>query len=258
MRRAMLLFFCLIAWPAEARQVALQLVLALDVSSSVDDAEFILQRDGLAQAFRSAEVIEAVKRNKGGVAIAILQWSSHDDQRIVLPWTFIGDEIDCLTLSVRIERLQRGSIWGLTALGSAVETAQRMLDTSGYESERQVIDVSGDGSANAGVSLLAARAAAIAAGTTINGLAIYNEELPLAAYYARDLIGGPGAFVMDAADYVDFARAIRLKLQREINGPRLASDRHGSRRPQAAHQQPEGDGHVHQVPADPMQEGGPV
>jgi hypothetical protein len=276
------------AAPAQAEPVAVELVLALDVSSSVDRQEYALQVQGLAAALRSAEVIAAIERAPGGIAVTVLQWSSRDDQEDAIPWTRLVDAADCRAVAARIERLDRAQIWGITALGAALRAAQARFAGNPFRGARRVIDLSGDGYANDGPPLADARLEVLAAGTTVNGLAILNERPDLVAYFAAELIGGPDSFVIEAADYHDFERAMRLKLVREIGSaglvlrgaqqhaldavwPRPAALRIASRRAvgrglggdrprgtQAAHQQPEGDRHVQQVPADAVQEGGPI
>jgi hypothetical protein len=224
-RLAAALAISLLAAPADARGVDLQLVLAIDVSSSVDHAEYVLQVAGVAAAFRSAEVGDAIARAApNGIAVTVLQWASEGEQRQAVAWTRLAEDGDRLALAARIEAMPRIGIWGVTALGDALDVARGLFGTGGFVGGRQVIDVSGDGVANQGMPVAAARQRAVAAGITVNALAVLNEEPALEAYYLTQVIGGPGAFVMTAADYADFAAAIRIKLVREIIGAGLASD----------------------------------
>jgi hypothetical protein len=214
--------------PAQAQgspAVDLELALLVDVSASVSDEEYRLQRDGLAAAFRSPAVIAAVRAAaRRGVAIAVIQWADQTNQRVSLDWTLIGGEADALRLAARIASLPRLIHGGHTALGSALAFALREIESNGFAGLRRVIDLSGDGRNNDGHPLRAAREEVIARGITINGLAILNE-LPLLDRYFRDyLIGGADAFYMVARDYADFAQAMTHKLVREIGSAPLSRD----------------------------------
>ena len=218
-----LLLAATLAWPEPARAIAvdLELTLCVDSSSSVSFDEFFLQTRGLAEAFRSRPVIEAI-RAVGGIAVTVMQFSSANRQRIAIGWTHIADAAAASALANALERSPRYVTSGTTAIGSAIASASAGFVGNGFESARVAIDVSGDGRSNEGVLTSFARDRAIAAGITISGLAILNEEPFLDRYYLDNVVGGPGAFVSSADDYQDFASAILAKLLREIGGLPLA------------------------------------
>lgn len=204
--------------PARAQMaVDLELALLVDVSASVSDEEYRLQASGMATAFRSAAVLEAIRSvARRGIAVSVVQWADGANQRVPIAWTLLRSDADALELAARIEFMPRLIHEGHTALGSALAFATRELESNRFEGVRRVIDLSGDGRNNDGYSLRAAREEAIERGITVNGLAILNE-LPLLDDYFRDyLIGGEGAFFMVAQDYSDFAEAMIRKLVREI------------------------------------------
>jgi hypothetical protein len=208
--------------------VDLELVLAIDGSGSVDFGEFELQTAGIAGALRDPEVIEAIEgAAPNGVAIAVIEWSGPAQQLLRIDWTRISDAASAAALAARIDALGRGLI-GETAIGEALRFASGQLAYGPFQGTRRIIDVSGDGPNNAGGAPGPMRDAAALAGITINGLAIMREHPGLDRYYALHVIGGPDAFVMTAADYDDFARAIRQKLLREIRGAPLADAASGT------------------------------
>lgn len=218
----------LLAWlaslPAVARPVALELVLAIDASASVQRGEFDLQAQGLARAFRHERVLSAIDAlGERRIAVTIVQWSGPARQRVAVPWTLIGDRAKARAFARDIDHMPRFVTSGGTAIGQATAFAQQELAGNGHDGARRVIDVSGDGRANMGRAPERARDTAVAAGITINGLAILNEEAGVDRYYADHVIGGPGAFLMTAQTYETFARAIRRKLVREITGAGVAS-----------------------------------
>ena len=201
--------------------VDLELLLAVDSSGSVNFGEFQLQVVGIARALRDPEVIEAIQAwTPKGVAVSVVHWSGRGQQLVAVDWTRIGDRASVEALAMRIEAMGR-SLIGETALGNVLRFAIDHFERGPFHGVRRIIDVSGDGKSNAGDPPAPIRDAATAAGVTINGLAILNEDLALDLYYADHVIGGPGAFVMTAQDYRDFARAMRLKLLKEIRGAPL-------------------------------------
>jgi hypothetical protein len=215
---------------ADEGQVDLLLVLAADVSRSVDDREFKLQREGFAAAMVDPRVVQAMTSGTTGrIAIAFVEWGSEFEQRVVVDWAVIGGEGDAREVSQRILGAPR-SYWGRTSISSAIEFGMGLLGRSPFQSDRRVIDVSGDGTNNSGNDVLAARDAALAKGVTINGLVILSEEpLPtnpththppggLKAYYEANVIGGPGAFVLEAQGFETFGQSIIAKLIKEIAG----------------------------------------
>ena len=211
------------AIPGEA--VELELVIAVDASGSVDNGEFALQVQGLANAFRDPKVVAAIEgQGAAGIAVAVLQWSSPGNQIVAVDWTAVADAASASDLAERIESAGR-LLHGETAIAHALRFASGLFAHGDFEGRRKVIDLSGDGPNNFGGVPRQVRDLAVAAGVTINGLAILNEYAELDRYYEDEVIGGPGAFVMTAVDYQDFANAIRNKLLREIAGPPIASAR---------------------------------
>lgn len=205
------------------RIVELLLVLAVDASSSVSGAEFDLQMRGLAAAFRAPEVVQAIaETDPRGIAVALVQWSSPGSQVVAVDWTLVDDAASVEALARRIEGRGR-LILGETSIEGALTFSTRLLRDSGLAGDRRVIDVSGDGQSNWGPDPDAVRDHAVAAGITINALAVTNEQPSLSDYYRDHVIGGPGAFVLAADDYVDFARAMRAKLLQEIGGEVISS-----------------------------------
>lgn len=208
---------------ARAQQVALELVLMVDCSSSVDRREYELQMRGLAEAFRDPRVLSALESTAPqGIAVALLQWSGHQKQERAIEWTHLTDAASAAAFAAQIEATPRLVIGGPTAIGSAVMEASAWINGNSFQGERRTIDVSGDGRANQGIAPSYARSTAVAAEITINGLAILNEEPNLGDYYAAGVIGGPGAFLLTAEDSEDFAQAMRRKLFYEISGPPVA------------------------------------
>jgi hypothetical protein len=206
-----------------AERVDLELVLALDASLSVDDEEFALQLHGLAEAFRNEAVVAAIRAaGDHGIAVLLLQWSDRAQQSVAVDWTAVRDAAGARALADKIARAPRAYSGAGTAIGRALETAIPLFRSNGFEGDRRVIDLSGDGIDNRGPLPPEIRDAAVAAGITVNALAILNEDPYLDAYYQRNVIGGTGAFVMTAVDYRDFAVAIVRKLIREIADQPLA------------------------------------
>ena len=212
----------------------LELVIAVDASGSVDNREFALQVQGLASAFRDPRVVAAVESHGvAGIAVAVMQWSSPGNQIVAVDWTAVADAASASALAERIESAGR-LLYGETAIAHALRFASGLFAHGNFDGRRKVINLSGDGPNNFGGVTGQVRDLAVAAGMTINGLAILNEYAELDRYYAAEVIGGPGAFVMTATDYQDFADAIRNKRVREIEGPPIASARCARERHPAA------------------------
>ncbi len=216
--------------------VDLELVLAVDVSGSIDPAEAILQREGYIQALTSPEVVRAATSGPiGRIAVSYLEWAGASHVRLVVDWHLI----DGLPAAERMAgRLFEADVLSgqRTSISSAVTTALQLFRGNGYAGTRRVIDLSGDGPNNSGLPVLAARDAATAAGVSVNGLAILNDRpgpygypilRDLDIYYEECVIVGQGAFVLVAEGFEDFGRAIRRKLVLEIAGlaPRRPSVR---------------------------------
>jgi Protein of unknown function (DUF1194) len=199
--------------------VDLALVLAVDCSDSVNRREFRLQIDGLAHAFRSADVISAVQSGPNGrIAVALFEWSDFYQKALVVEWTIVDGSASAEAVAQRIEQAGRVAFGG-TSISTAIAGGIEVLSMVPWLSDRSVIDVSGDGANTVGERIEIVRDRALALGIVINGLAINNDNPDLTAYYQKNVIGGPGSFVIEASGYETFAEAIRLKLMREIFRP---------------------------------------
>lgn len=209
--------------PAAAQQaVDLELVLAVDASSSVATWEFDLQMKGIAAAFRDPDVQGAIRASgDGGVAVSLVQWSGRDRQELAIDWVLLRAAEDAEAFAGKVDYAERVVPNGSTAIGSALEFAGKLLDDNGYAGTRRVVDVSGDGRNNQGTQVFEIRDRLVEQGVTINGLAILNEDLGVDHFYLNHVIGGSGAFLITATDFADFSRAIRQKLIREISGPAI-------------------------------------
>lgn len=197
--------------------MGIELVLALDSSASVDRDEFQLQLDGLAQAFRDPDVLQAVENLKPlGVAVAVTQWGGPGDTRIVLPFEFLGSARDAKAFGFRASLIRRWMRASSTSIATGILDSAALMATNDYEGYRKIIDISGDGRDNSNVDLAAARDAVRKAGIVINGLPILAGDEELATYYETSVIVGADAFVEPARDFDDFARAITEKLLKEL------------------------------------------
>ncbi|MGH6945799.1 MAG: DUF1194 domain-containing protein [Kiloniellales bacterium] len=210
-----------------AEAVDLELVIATDSSRSIDLAEAELQREGVAAAFASPEVIQAVEAGYlGRIAVAYIDFSSRVQNKVVVDWRVIGDRESATDFATAL--LEAELNFGMsTSISDAIELAARMIEANDIEGTRRVIDVSGDGPNNFGRLVDRVRDETVAREIAINGLPIMNpRDRYNTRYYLADLdryfegcvIGGPGAFVVIAEDFDDFARAIRRKLILEIAG----------------------------------------
>ena len=204
--------------------VDLELVLAIDASDSVDQREYRLQLQGMANGFRDAAVIQAFQSGPTGrIAVAVVLWA--DPTKPVRPseWYILATARDAEAFASVVEGLPR-TVGGGTGIGAAIAEAVRLIEANDITSLRRVIDVSGDGlettARDEGI-LVVSRARSIArrSGVTVNGLAIHSDLPGLAAWYAANVTSGPGSFVISAHDFVDFERAMRIKLLREISPP---------------------------------------
>ncbi len=203
--------------------VDLALVLAVDASSSVDYDEFGLMMGGYAAAFRDAEVQAAlVSGIQGAVSVTLMLWSNIGAQAVGVPWLRVAASADAEALAAAIEACPRLVAPGATALGEAMAAGFALLGAYRGDFTRGVMDVSGDGAWNLGRSPGPVRDIGVAAGFVVNALAVLNEEPDLLAHYTENVIGGPGSFAMETADYASFAEAIRRKLLREVRGAPVA------------------------------------
>jgi hypothetical protein len=220
-----------VAFPAvssAAEQVDLLLVLAADVSRSIDSEKFQLQREGYAAAITDPRVLEAIRSGRTGrIGLSFVEWSGLTSQRVVIDWTTISDAEQAKSFTDRLLEAPR-SFADRTSISSAIEFAMTHLARAPFESARRTIDLSGDGTNNSGREVTQARDEAIAQGITINGLVILSET-PLAwnpdhtnpaggleNYYRNNVVGGPGAFVMAAQGFDSFGQAIVKKMIAEV------------------------------------------
>jgi hypothetical protein len=222
MRFLPLLALFLGALPAAAAEpVDTALVVAVDVSLSVDDARYRLQRDGTAAAFESREVIDAIATGpNGAIEVAVLEFSDSDRQIDVIPWTRISRPEEARAFAARLRGVHRSSR-GLTGIADALLAADALFDELPEPATRRIVDVSSDGMNNTGTEIAAARDRVLADGITINGLPILTEEKWLDTYYAEYVIGGEDSFLQVARDPASFGEAMRKKLERELVVARL-------------------------------------
>ncbi len=212
-----------VQWAQEGLPVSLELVLAVDASSSINRSEFDLQMRGLAEAFRHPQVHQALAvAGAPGIAVMLLQWADSRHQSISVEWERVYTPEEAEAFADAIDATPRFVVGGGTAIGSAITYASSLIWSNRYAGLRQVIDLSGDGRANQGELPNRARDSAVAAGIVINGLTILNEDPALYVYYEQYVIGGPGAFVMTAQDFTAYSDAIVEKLVREISGSPVA------------------------------------
>jgi len=212
---------------ASAKTVDIELVLAVDASGSVDDREYTLQLEGIAQGFRDATVRRAISSGPTkSIAVNLLVWAEPQIPKDMTGWFVITSDAEAEHFAATVATFPRRQS-GSTAIGEGIAAALRAIDGNDIEAARAVVDVSGDGRESVAreftVLVGQARAMALSRSIVINGLAIQNEVSDLADYYRRNVQAGPDSFVMTAKDYEDFAEAMRLKLLREIEyRPRLA------------------------------------
>ena len=210
--------------------VDVALVLVTDVSRSIDDTEFQLEKQGYAAAFANPRVIAAIKAGPAArIAVAYVEFASPDQVREIVGWTVIADEASAQAFTATMAEAPR-SAYGRTAIGSGIAFATRMLADPAFAEAHRLIDVAGDGTSNAGVPITEARDAAVEAGITINGLTIINDhpvsytfahvQPPggLSNYYRENVTGGPGSFVVEVHDFATFGDAMTRKLINEIAG----------------------------------------
>ena len=206
---------------AELARTDVNLVLAIDCSYSVNKAEFDLQVQGIAAALTSKEVIEAIEGGEHGrIGLSVYQWSGPENQVVVMPWTVVSNEQEARAFAARLLAEPRQTAEGVTAIGSALSFAVDHLNAAPFPTKRKVIDMQADGAStwSRGLPIRHGRDLAVAQGIVINGLPILNEVSYLHYYFENHVIGGEGAFIEIAKDYKSFAKAIKRKLLREIQG----------------------------------------
>jgi len=207
---------------AQGRQVDLALVLAIDCSFSVDANEFRLQMEGIGKAFLEPDVKTAIKNGPNGqIAVAAIQWSDENNQMVIVPWRILASDKDVDDLGTLLARMPRRLAEGGTSISMAIQYSARLLSEA-PATGRRVIDISSDGRNNIGPPVNTMRDRIVAEGITINALTILNEWPTLDTYFERYVIGGQGAFVIPANDYVAYSKAIYRKLLREITGPGIS------------------------------------
>jgi hypothetical protein len=236
---AALAFFGLVG-ETRGADVELEVILTSDVSRSVDDAEFDLQRKGYAAALTDPRVLAATQGRSGAaIGVCFIEWSGADEQRVVVDWTEIRDAEDAGGVAAAILAAPR-SFMGRTSISAAIDFAMMHFAKSTWHAKRRIIDISGDGTNNSGRPVTDARDQALAQGVMINGLAIINDKpnlgysahtqppggLPL--YYRQNVIGGPNSFLLVVQDFNSFADAMANKLAKEIDVAGAAAERQTS------------------------------
>lgn len=225
MRRILaLLALLLTASPAAALPVDLELVLAVDVSRSIDPDEARLQREGYVRALTDERVVQAIRSGvHGRIALTYVEWAAASVQFTVIGWTLIKDQASADAFAGKLAEAPMQS-HSRTSISGAIDYSMQLFGKNDFEGERLVIDISGDGRNNDGRQAHLARNEAVARGITINGLPIINDrptfgfppDANLDVYYETDVIGGPGAFMVVARNFEQFGEAILAKLIREI------------------------------------------
>ena len=204
--------------------VNVELVIAVDVSYSMDMDELAIQREGYAQAIVSKDFLQALRAGRSKVAVTYFEWSMSGDEKIIIPWRVIDgpESADAVAAEIMKTPVRRGSS---TSISGAISFALQLFEESPYRGLRRVIDISGDGPNNDGAPVTSARDAALEKGIIINGLPIMVKEPSysidienLDLYYEDCVIGGPGAFIMPIKDREEFQEAIRTKLVLEVAG----------------------------------------
>jgi hypothetical protein len=201
------------AAPAQAAAVAL--VLAVDVSESVSNDRYLLQHEGIARAFETPQLIDAIAAVPGGIEALVMEWSDPDKIAVTVGWTRIANRNAAVAFAATVRATKRTSN-GRTAIGSAMLAAAAAFEHMPEPAGHRVIDISGDGMANFGDPPTVVRDALIKQGITINGLAILTEEPWLDEYYRQNVIGGPSSFVVVAKTFESFADAMLRKLVQEV------------------------------------------
>ena len=224
--RALAFALALLPLPAFAEEVDVELVLAVDVSRSMEPYELEIQRQGYAEALTSESVLAAIRNGLiGKIAVTYVEWAGSDLQNVIVPWTVIAGPDEAAQVASAIAWHITGGM-RRTSISGALDFGRVAIESNEYEGLRRVIDVSGDGPNNQGGGVVAARDRAVAAGIIVNGIPLMTEDpawsrwgIPdLDTYYTRCVIGGPGAFVVPVTDWQHFAEAVRRKLVMEISG----------------------------------------
>ena len=224
------IWFFVVPASSLAEEVDLELVLAMDASGSISNAEYLLQLDGTAAAFRDASIQSAITSGPTGkIAVNLMLWSDAANPKVSSGWFVLDDASSANGFAKYVQEFQLNDQreitygGGGTGIGAGVEEALRLIANNRFNGLRKIIDVSGDGIEtqfwfSRSILIEEAKLLSEAAGVTINGLPILTQDHPyLDQYYKEKVISGPGAFVITAKDFTDFGRAIREKLLREIS-----------------------------------------
>lgn len=217
-----------------AAEVDVELVLAADGSGSIDADELALQRKGYGDALMSPEVQKAIRSGLiGRIAIAYVEWGGPTSQHVIVDWHVVSDPASARVFAEKLVATPRAA-YGYNSISNAIDFSVRLIETNAYQGTSKVIDVSADGPNIGGREITAARDDAVAAGVTVNGLVISRpggvvrrvQGEPLTEHFRRDVIGGPGAFVMTVDETTTFPEAVRRKMVMEIAGRALPARRH--------------------------------
>ena len=210
--------------PGMAFACALELIMAVDISGSIDQDEFALQTEGMAAAFETPELAEAIIHQDGGIYVTLTQWSGATRQRQVTDWYHLTGPKSMATFADAIR--QGGRNWRnySTAIGEALFHALRVGETVPEPCKRRVVDMSGDGVSNEGRAPRAMADALAAMGYTVNGLVIRGDSPDPVKYYEINVLAGPQSFLEIAEDFEDYPRAILRKLLKEIEQQALVSE----------------------------------
>ena len=200
---------------AQAQAAGLALVMAVDVSASVSADTYLLQRNGIARAFENPRLADAISAQPGGIEALVLEWSDPESIAVTVEWQQMVDASSAAAFAAAVRATRRSSN-GLTAIGPALLAAAAQFDRMPEPAAQRIIDISGDGMANFGLPPKRARDRVVAAGISINALAILTEEPWLEGYFRRYVIGGPDAFVVAVRNPGSFAEAMLRKLVREV------------------------------------------
>jgi Ca-activated chloride channel homolog len=224
-----LFFLLLFTLPLKAQEKCeVELVLAMDVSRSVDPAEFQLIKNGTAEAFRNPEILELIDWIPGGVLVTVTQWSGIRQQRQLIPWTLLNSAEDVRDFADAITAMKRTFRYDLTSPGEALVHAEKLGRTAPYKCNRRVIDIAGDGIRNTGLNVSETADRIAALGVTINGLVVRGDSPDPLEFYETEVKRGPLAFIEISDGYDDFPRAIFKKLLREMS-PNLSRLETGAR-----------------------------
>jgi hypothetical protein len=205
--------------------VDVELVLAADGSGSIDTAEMALQRNGCADAITSPEILDAIAQGfDGRIAVTYVEWGGAGSQHVIVPWAIIDGPESAAAFAAAV-RTEPRQAFGWNSISNAIAFGQELIEGNAIDGHRRVIDVSADSGNYGGMPLPLARQNALLADITINGLAILCRDpqcsgrprgMDLEDYFAREVIGGPGSFVVTVDDQRSFEDAVRQKLLLEI------------------------------------------